>query len=223
MMFSPWQRAPESIILGRLPGSRSHQEMKIGKKSCVIPTTLESNVVQLHTFLYDQEQYDAPSSVKRKSAITLPRKPALESLARIRNLARMSARKAIMVEEDRPEERQNSLLQPGPDRTGCGKKAAHLWRSLPKQKRRPSKALQQKKLRKPKPPPASSVRRRTTRVPLRQPLPITPVMGRGPSAGPGSSNGPGTSNAPTAAETNAALEALGTEFRQRGRRSRTGV
>ena len=40
----------------------SHQEMKIGKKSCVIPTTLESNVVQLHMFLYDQEQYDAPAS-----------------------------------------------------------------------------------------------------------------------------------------------------------------
>lgn len=42
----------------------SHQEMKIGKKSCVIPTTLESNVVQLHAFMYDQEQYDAPASVK---------------------------------------------------------------------------------------------------------------------------------------------------------------
>lgn len=45
----------------------SHQEMKIGKKACVIPTTLESNVVQLHTFLYDQEQYDAPLSVKEIS------------------------------------------------------------------------------------------------------------------------------------------------------------
>lgn len=45
----------------------SHQEMKIGKKSCVIPTTLESNVVQLHTFLYDQDQYDAPASVKEIS------------------------------------------------------------------------------------------------------------------------------------------------------------
>ena len=112
---------------------------------------------------------------KMKSSITLPRKPSLESLARIRNLARMSARKAIMV-EDRPEERQNSLLRPRPNR--LRKKAAHLWRSLPKQKRRPSKALQQKKPRKPKPPPASSVRRRTTRVPLRQPLPITPVPGR---------------------------------------------
>ncbi len=35
----------------------SHTEMKIGKKSCVIPTTLESNVIQLHQFLYDDAQY----------------------------------------------------------------------------------------------------------------------------------------------------------------------
>ncbi len=40
----------------------SHSEMKIGKKACVIPTTLESNVVQLHEFLYDDTQY-APSGV----------------------------------------------------------------------------------------------------------------------------------------------------------------
>ena len=38
----------------------SHQEIKISKKSCVVPTTLESNVIQLHKFLYDTEQY-APS------------------------------------------------------------------------------------------------------------------------------------------------------------------
>ena len=46
----------------------SHQEMKIGKKSCVIPTTLESNVVQLHAFLYDEESYAASSQVKEISS-----------------------------------------------------------------------------------------------------------------------------------------------------------
>lgn len=35
----------------------SHQEIRISKKSCVVPTTLESNVIQLHKFLYDTEQY----------------------------------------------------------------------------------------------------------------------------------------------------------------------
>ena len=46
----------------------SHQEMKIGKKSCVIPTTLESNVVQLHSFLYDNAQYVPSADVKKISA-----------------------------------------------------------------------------------------------------------------------------------------------------------
>lgn len=45
----------------------SHQEMKIGKKSCVIPTTLESNVVQLHSFLYDNAQYVPSADVKKIS------------------------------------------------------------------------------------------------------------------------------------------------------------
>lgn len=46
----------------------SHQEMKVEGKSCVIPTTLESNVIQLHTFLYDNTQYTPSSDVKKISA-----------------------------------------------------------------------------------------------------------------------------------------------------------
>ena len=46
----------------------SHQEMKIGKKSCVIPTTLESNVIQLHAFLFDDTSYAAPQSVQEISS-----------------------------------------------------------------------------------------------------------------------------------------------------------
>ncbi len=45
----------------------SHQEIKISKKSCVVPTTLESNVIQLHSFLYDTEQYTPSDRVKRIS------------------------------------------------------------------------------------------------------------------------------------------------------------
>lgn len=43
----------------------AHQEMKINKKDCVIPVTLESNVIQLHEFLYDQTNY-SPSADLRK-------------------------------------------------------------------------------------------------------------------------------------------------------------
>ncbi|MGN0157786.1 MAG: LCP family protein [Brotaphodocola sp.] len=46
----------------------SHTEMKISKKSCVVPATLESNVVQLHAFLYDDTGYTASDLVKVISA-----------------------------------------------------------------------------------------------------------------------------------------------------------
>lgn len=46
----------------------SHTEMKISKKSCVVPATLESNVVQLHAFLYDDTGYTPSDLVKYISA-----------------------------------------------------------------------------------------------------------------------------------------------------------
>ncbi len=46
----------------------SHTEMKISKKSCVVPATLESNVVQLHAFLYDDSDYQPSDLVKYISA-----------------------------------------------------------------------------------------------------------------------------------------------------------
>lgn len=42
----------------------SHQEIKIGKKACVVPTTLESNVIQLHSFLYNTENYVPSENLK---------------------------------------------------------------------------------------------------------------------------------------------------------------
>ena len=55
-------RSARKYYIGQTSGFPfSHQEMKIGKKACVIPTTLASNVVQLHAFLYDDENF-APSS-----------------------------------------------------------------------------------------------------------------------------------------------------------------
>ncbi len=46
----------------------SHVETYVGKKSCVIPATLESNVIQLHAFLYDDTQYAPSATVKDISA-----------------------------------------------------------------------------------------------------------------------------------------------------------
>ena len=44
----------------------SRQTKKIGKMDCVVPTTLESNVVLLHQFLYGKETSYSPSSSVRK-------------------------------------------------------------------------------------------------------------------------------------------------------------
>lgn len=46
----------------------AHVEMKIGKMDCVIPATLESNVIQLHSFLYDDDSYSPSGMVKKISS-----------------------------------------------------------------------------------------------------------------------------------------------------------
>ncbi len=46
----------------------SRQTEDIGSQNYVIPTTLESNVVMLHQFLFGDEDYEAPQSVKDISA-----------------------------------------------------------------------------------------------------------------------------------------------------------
>lgn len=45
----------------------SRTTMKIGKMDCVIPTTLESNVVQLHQFLFNEENFTPSSTVTKIS------------------------------------------------------------------------------------------------------------------------------------------------------------
>lgn len=44
----------------------SRQTMRVGKMDCVIPTTLESNVVLLHQFLYGEDTSYSPSSAVKK-------------------------------------------------------------------------------------------------------------------------------------------------------------
>lgn len=51
---------------GGFPFSRG--ETHIGKKDCVIPLTLESNVSQLHAFLYGTENYQPSATVRQISA-----------------------------------------------------------------------------------------------------------------------------------------------------------
>ncbi len=39
----------------------------IGKRDCVVPVTLESNVIRLHQFLFDDESYEPSDTVKEIS------------------------------------------------------------------------------------------------------------------------------------------------------------
>lgn len=52
------------------PAARGDAKIKIGsnKLSCVIPQTLESNVISLHNFLYGEENYEPSATVKEISA-----------------------------------------------------------------------------------------------------------------------------------------------------------
>ena len=62
-------KSADKYYIGQTSGFPfSHQEMKIGKKSCVVPTTLESNVIQLYSFLYDNAQYVPSENIKSISA-----------------------------------------------------------------------------------------------------------------------------------------------------------
>ena len=56
---------PEDASSG-FPFSRQTED--IGSQNYVIPTTLESNVIMLHQFLFGDEDYEAPQSVKDISA-----------------------------------------------------------------------------------------------------------------------------------------------------------
>ncbi len=52
------------------PAARGDAKIKIGsnKLSCVIPQTLESNVISLHSFLFGEENYEPSATVKEISA-----------------------------------------------------------------------------------------------------------------------------------------------------------
>ncbi len=52
------------------PAARGEAKIKIGsnKLSCVIPQTLESNVISLHNFLFGEENYEPSAKVKEISA-----------------------------------------------------------------------------------------------------------------------------------------------------------
>lgn len=59
----------------------SHTEMTIEKRDCVVPTTLESNVIQLHEFLYNDTQF-IPSGVVKNISTHIAKVSGIETPGR---------------------------------------------------------------------------------------------------------------------------------------------
>lgn len=190
----------------------SHQEMKIGKKSCVIPTTLESNVIQLHAFLFDDTSYAAPQSVQeissyiaKKTGLGDPGKDTEsgknigaegnsgggQTGGKSEQPAAAPAQTEPAVEEssaagieESSESAEETMEATGNTETGSQEEPETSSGVISAPQDRPGSS--------------------------ESTAPDHEMTGPGTSNAPGnSSNGPVSSNAPTAAETNAALEAPG--------------
>lgn len=186
----------------------SHQEMKIGKKSCVIPTTLESNVVQLHAFLYDEEQYTASSQVKEISSY-IAQKTGLGDPGKDTESGKnvgaegnngggqtggKSEQPAAQTQTEPAAEESTAASEESSE--SIEETTAEIQETETIEAPESSSGI----ISAPQEHPGSA----ETTGPSG-----SGTAGPGNTQGPGSSNGPGSSGAPTAAETSAALEAPG--------------
>lgn len=190
----------------------SHQETKIGKKSCVIPTTLESNVVQLHAFLFDDTSYAAPQSVQeissyiaQKTGLGDPGKDTesgknigAEGNSGGGQTGGKSEQPAAAPVQTEPavEESSTAGIEESSESAEETMEATGNTETKSQEEPETSSGV----ISAPQDRPGSS----------ESAAPDHEMTGPGTSNAPGnSSNGPVSSNAPTAAETNAALEAPG--------------
>ena len=180
----------------------SHQEMKIGKKSCVIPTTLESNVIQLHTFLYDQESYDAPSSVREISNYIAQKTGLGES-----GKDTESGKNVGAEGNNGGGQTEGKSEQPAAAPAQTEPAAEESSEAVEESSESADETIESSEAEETEETETSSG---VISAPQDRPGSSETTASDHISAGPGSStNGPGTSSAPTAAETNAALEAPG--------------
>ncbi len=186
----------------------SHQEMKIGKKSCVIPTTLESNVVQLHAFMYDQEQYDAPDSVKEISNYIAAKTGLGEPGKDTESGKNVGAEGNSGGGQTSNKTEQPAATQPPTD--PAAEENGAVIEESSKTEEEISESTQSEE------PKESESSAGVIQAPKPDSDASKPTASGSSGEGPGVSSGPGTSaeeskttNAPTASETKAALEAPG--------------
>ena len=190
----------------------SHQETKIGKKSCVIPTTLESNVVQLHAFLFDDTSYAAPQSVQEISSY-IAKKTGLGDPGKDTESGKNIGAEGNSGGGQTGGKSEQPAAAPAQTEPAVEESSAAGIEESSESAEETMEATGNTETKSQEEPETSSG---VISAPQDRPgssestAPDHEMTGPGTSNAPGnSSNGPVSSNAPTAAETNAALEAPG--------------
>lgn len=190
----------------------SHQEMKIGKKSCVIPTTLESNVIQLHAFLFDDTSYAAPQSVQEISSY-IAKKTGLGDPGKDTESGKNIGAEGNSGGGQTGGKSEQPAAAPAQTEPAVEESSAAGIEESSESAEETIEATENTETKSQEEPETSSG---VISAPQDRPgssesaAPDHEMTGPGTSNAPGnSSNGPVSSNAPTAAETNAALEAPG--------------
>lgn len=190
----------------------SHQEMKIGKKSCVIPTTLESNVSQLHAFLFDDTSYAAPQSVQEISSY-IAKKTGLGDPGKDTESGKNIGAEGNSGGGQTGGKSEQPAAAPAQTEPAVEESSAAGIEESSESAEETMEATENTETKSQEEPETSSG---VISAPQDRPgssesaAPDHEMTGPGTSNAPGnSSNGPVSSNAPTAAETNAALEAPG--------------
>lgn len=190
----------------------SHQEMKIGKKSCVIPTTLESNVIQLHAFLFDDTSYAAPQSVQEISSY-IAKKTGLGDPGKDTESGKNIGAEGNSGGGQTGGKSEQPAAAPAQTEPAVEESSAAGIEESSESAEETMEATENTETKSQEEPETSSG---VISAPQDRPgssesaAPDHEMTGPGTSNAPGnSSNGPVSSNTPTAAETNAALEAPG--------------
>ena len=190
----------------------SHQEMKIGKKFCVIPTTLESNVIQLHAFLFDDTSYAAPQSVQEISSY-IAKKTGLGDPGKDTESGKNIGAEGNSGGGQTGGKSEQPAAAPAQTEPAVEESSAAGIEESSESAEETMEATENTETKSQEEPETSSG---VISAPQDRPgssesaAPDHEMTGPGTSNAPGnSSNGPVSSNAPTAAETNAALEAPG--------------
>lgn len=189
----------------------SHTEMKIEKRDCVIPTTLESNVIQLHAFLYDDTHF-SPSGVVQNISAHIAKVSGIHTPGKDTESGRnVGAEGSGGSQQDNPPEPVENIPDGSEIQENTGSEAATETEATETETNIPEDSITEESSDVAVTEPITDDEEETTVIPSREPVKVPDD----PETSPGNENlGPGVNNSPNGSNgseppTNAALEAPG--------------